>query len=185
MRLHRVVQCMFLILTLLPRAGFAGEADDELAKSPYFAYVDREYIFTIEVVKPGIALLNFVSLTDRQEKLQAKNIRMAMGNRQATVRLFHIETDRNQQPVTVTSIRLRPRSSFGFRLEGNFGEAREFHGVEINIEDVQLKLAPLSEFDFETLVRKINRLNLGSPDFRDDFRVLNIKLMGSRSPARN
>jgi len=30
----------------------------------------------------------------------------------------------------------------------------------------------------------VNRLNLASPDFSDDWRVLKLELLGSRSPAR-
>ncbi len=162
------------------------QADEEpsMEKSAYFAYVDREFIFTVEVVKPGIPLLNFVSMVNREEKLQAKNIRLFLGNRQAVVEIFHIEADRGQQPFKVVSLRMRPRSSFGFRLEGNFGEAEELYGAEINLDKENFKLIPLSKFEFETLVLKVNRLNLGSPDFTDDFRVLKLEFMGSRYSKR-
>ena len=41
-------------------------------------------------------------------------------------------------------------------------------------------LAPLSSFDFENLALKVNRLNLGSPDLRDDWRVLKLEPIGTR-----
>jgi hypothetical protein len=50
--------------------------------------------------------------------------------------------------------------------------------------DEDLKLAPLTSFDFEFLAARINRLNLGSPDFSEDWRVLRLEKLGSRSPAR-
>ena len=46
------------------------------------------------------------------------------------------------------------------------------------------KLVPLTSFEFENLALKINRLNLGSPDFSDDWRVLKLDTLGARVPAR-
>jgi hypothetical protein len=123
-------------------------------------------------------------MVDREERLRANNIRLALGNRQTTPDIFHIEAGPNQQPFKVTFLRIRPRSSFGFRLEGNFEKTEELHGVEINFENESFKLEPLSKFDFETLVLKVNRLNLGSPDFADDFRVLKLNSLGNRSTKR-
>jgi hypothetical protein len=184
MRFHASLLFAFLLCCQLPASGFQADEAEGLEKSAYFAYVDRDYIFTIEVVSPGTPLLNFVSMTDREDNLQAKNITLSFGNRQAAVKLFSIEADRYQQPLVVSSIRMHPRSSFGFGLEGSFGKAEELYGAEIKLREEIFKLVPLSKFDFETLVLKVNRLNLRSPDFRDDFRVLDLKLMGQRSSQR-
>ena len=192
MRTRPALLFAWLILLLIPANGMQVEEKEKekekdgapLEKSAYFAYVDREFIFTVEVVRPGVPIFNFVSLVDREEKLQAKNIRLELGNRQAVVETFHIEAARNQQPLIVITRRMLPRSSFGFRLEGNFEKARELYGVEISLDKEQFKLAPLSKFDFETLVLKVNRLNLGSPDFADDFRVLKLDFLGSRSSRK-
>jgi hypothetical protein len=177
----RPVTTILIMTLLLPLSMYgADETDTALKKSAYFAFVGREFIFTIEVVKPGTPILNFVSITDRDENLQAKSIRLSFGNRQIAAELFSIETDRYQQPSLVPSLTMHPRSSFGFRLEGNFGKSIEISGAEIRLGEDTFKLAPLSKFDFETLVRKINRINLGSPDFRDDYRVLKLDYLGSR-----
>jgi len=180
MRFLKKIFTGFLLACIISLTAPAQE-ESELQKSAYFAFVGREYIFTIEVVKAGTPLLNFVSMTDREEKLDAKKILLFLGNRQAAVKLFFIEVDRYQQPLIVSSMRMHPRSSFGFRLQGNFGKTTELHGVEINLGRDTFKLAPLNKFDFETLVRKVNRLNLDSPDFRDDYRVLSLNYIGSRS----
>jgi hypothetical protein len=182
MRFLRIIP---VLLLLLPTASLEfAVADPEPEKSPYFAYVGREYIFTIEVVKPGTPLLNFVSVTDREENLAAKNVRLFLGNRQVPVKLFVVEADRYQQPLVISSVSVHPRSSFGFRLQGSFDDTTELYGVQIDLGGDIFKLAPLSKFAFETLVRKVDRLNLGSPDFRDDYRVLNLDLLGSRSSRR-
>ena len=159
-------------------------ANHSLEKSPYFAFVDRDYIFTIEVVKPGILLLNFVSMAEGEVKLVAKNIRIALDNRKAPVKLLSVETGDYTQPMRVGWLNVRPRSSFGVRLVGDFSEVKEISGAAIRLADEELKFAPLSSYDFEFLATRINRINLGSPDFSEDWRVLRFQKLGSRSFAR-
>jgi hypothetical protein len=167
-----------------PSAPATPPAENQpLEKSSYFAFADHDYIFTIEVVKPGVPLLNFVSMTDQDIRLLAKNVRLTLENRKAAARLFVIEAGDFQQPMAVASLTIHPRSSFGFRIDGDFGDAKELFGVTIRLGAEDFKLAPLKSFDFENLVLKVNRLNLESPDFNDDWRVLRLELLGSRSPA--
>lgn len=153
-------------------------------KSAYFAFVDREFIFTLEFIKPGVPLFNFVSLADEDRSLQAKEVRLVLGARTVTGRHFAIDTGDPQEPVIVASLQIRPRSSFGVALRGDFADAREASGVTVRAGDEEFRLAPLSSFDFENLVLKVNRLNLGSPDFRDDFRVLKLSEIGTRQRVR-
>ena len=86
--------------------------------------------------------------------------------------------------MSVTSIAVHSRSSFGVRLDGDFGDTRQLYGANIRVGDDDFHLVPLSRFDFEALALKVNRLNLGSPDFSDDWRVLKIEPMGERTTAR-
>ncbi len=158
--------------------------DLPLEKSAYFAFVDHDYIFTIEVVKPGIPLLNFVSMADQDVSLPAKNIRLTLENRKAVAKVLSIETGDFQHPMSVTSLTIHPRSSFGVRIDGDFGDAKELDGATIRIGAEDFKLKPLTGFEFEALVLKVNHLNLGSPDFQEDWRVLRLESLGSRSAAR-
>jgi hypothetical protein len=155
-----------------------------LEKSATFAFVDRDYIFTVEMVKPGVPLLNFISMGDKEATLAAKLVRLALPNRKVPARFFLVDTGNPKEPLIVPSVKMRPRSSFGVRLQGEFGEEREIQGVTVGVADLEFKLVPMASFDFENLVLKLNRLNLGSPDFRDDWRVLKLETMGSRDAAR-
>lgn len=177
---------LFAFLGLLPQAPAEIRPAEKqpLDKSAYFAFVDRDYIFTIEIVKPGIPILNFVSMTEQEVRLSAKNVRLTLGNRKAPVSLFAVEPGALQKAMVVPSLTIHPRSSFGVRLDGNFGDAEELYGASIRLVAEDLKLAPLTSFDFESLVLKINSLNLGSPDFREDWQVLRLEVLGSRSPTR-
>jgi hypothetical protein len=155
-----------------------------LEKSAYLAFVDREYIFTVEVVKPGVLLFNFISMVDKDQNLQAKQIRLTLENRKIPGKFFIIDTGDPKEPVTVPSLRMRPRSSFGVRLQGEFGDERELLGVTVRIGEEDFRLVPLASFDFENLSLKVNRINLDSPDFRDDWRVLKLEMLGTRGPGR-
>jgi hypothetical protein len=184
-----VLQYYLLMFSLLglfspPQAEMRPAEKKPLEKSPYFAFVDRDYIFTVEVVKPGIPLLNFVSMTEQDIRLSAKNIRLALGNRKAPVNLLAVETGPLQKSMVVPSMTIHPRSSFGVRLDGNFGKAEELYGVFIRLGAEDLTLAPLTSFQFESLVLKVNSINLGSPDFREDWQVLRLEVLGSRSFTR-
>ena len=155
-----------------------------LEKSAYFAFVDHDYIFTIEAVKPGVLLLNFVSMADADIKLVAKNIMISLENHKTPAKLLNVETGDFRQPMSPLWLTIHPRSSFGVRLSGDFGNATEIFGATIRLGDEILKLAPLTSADFEFLVLKVNRINLGSPDFSEDWQVLRLQKLGSRSPAR-
>ncbi len=155
-----------------------------LEKSAFFAFVDRDFIFTIEVVKPGVPLLNFVSMTDRNISLPARNVRLDLGSRRVPAKLFAVETGDFRQPMVFPSLVIRPRSSFGFRVDGDFGNVKELLGVSIRLGTEDLKLMPLTSFAFESLALKVNSINLGSPDFSEDWRVLRLEVLGTRLPAR-
>jgi hypothetical protein len=176
-----IVFNLLLGLSMLGQLPAAGSRS--LERSAYFAFADHEYIFTVEVVKPGVPILNFVSMADQDVRLLAKNIRLFLDNRTAAVRLLAIETGEIRQPMVVSDLTIHPRSSFGVRLDGDFDNTKELSGATIRLGGEDFKLAPLTSFDFESLVLKVNRINLESPDFSDDWRVLRLELLGSRSAA--
>jgi hypothetical protein len=157
--------------------------DQRPGKSPYLAFADLDYVFTVEAVKPGIFIFNFVCLAGGESNLSAKQIRLTLENRRVPVRFFAVDTGDEKDAVPVPALRMRSRSSFGVRLEGDFGKERELLGAIIRVGNEDFSLVPLSSFDFENLVLKVNRLNLGSPDFRDDWRVLKLEALGTRGPA--
>lgn len=162
---------------------FVYAENPPLEKSACFAFANHDYIFTIEIVKPGVPILNFVSMANSDINLPAKNIRLTFENRTAVARVFAIEAGDFQQPVDRLSLTMHPRSSFGVRLDGDFDQAKELSGATIRLGAEDFKLVPLNSKDFEALVQKVNRLNLRSPDFSEDWRVLRLQTMGTRSPA--
>ncbi len=157
--------------------------DAPLEKSAYLAFVDREFIFTVELVKPGVPLFNFISMSDKEFNLLAKNVRLTLDNRKVPGKYFMVDTGDPKEPMIVPSVHMRPRSSFGVRLQGEFGSEKEVLGATVRVGDDDLKLVPLASFAFENLALKVGRLNLGSPDFTDDWRVLKLETLGTRGPA--
>jgi hypothetical protein len=154
-----------------------------LDRSSYFAYVDRDYIFTLELVKPGIPLLNFISMSDQEHLLSAKEVLLTLENRKAPGKYFMVDTANPTEPVIIPSVKVRPKSSFGLRVQGEFGKEQQLMGVTVRLGNEEFRLVPLSSFDFENLVLKVNRLNLGSPDLDEDWRVLKLEEMGDRVQA--
>jgi hypothetical protein len=161
-----------------------GDEAKPVQKSAYLAFVDHDYIFTLEMVKAGIPLLNFVSMADKDQSLAATQVRLTLDNRKVPGRFLIVDTGSPDEPVTAPSLKMRPRSSFGVRLQGEFGGAREVWGATIGLENEDLKLVPLSSVEFENLVLKVNRINLGSPDFTDDWKALKLEQIGTRTAVR-
>jgi len=155
-----------------------------LERSAYFAFVDRDFIFTVELVRPGVPLFNFVSMVDTAFQLSANQVRLTLDVRKVPAKFFMVDTGNPKEPLIVPSLTVRPRSSFGVRLQGDFEGAKEVDGATVRVGDEDFKLVPLTSFDFENLALKINRLNLDSPDFTDDWRVLKIETMGSRETVK-
>lgn len=171
-------------LMLSPGSLVPGQGVSEnLEKSAYFAFVDRDYIFTVEMVSPGVPILNFVSMTDTGMSLPAKQVRIRLESRTVVAGFFLVDTGNPKEPISAPALTMRPRSSFGVRIRGDLGDAKEVYGVTIRLGDEDLKLAPLTSLAFENLVLKVNRINLGSPDFRDDWQILKLAQLGSRGPA--
>jgi hypothetical protein len=179
--------CVLLLVQLPPKPIGPPERQPEshgpLDRSAYFAFVDRDYIFTIEMVKPGVPLFNFISMTDKEQLLPAKDVRLSLEGRKATGKLFVVDTGDPKEPVVMPSIHLHPKSSFGVRLQGDFGDTKEVLGVAVRFGPDDFFLMPLTSSEFESLALKINRLNLGSPDLREDWRVLKLETIGTRAPS--
>jgi hypothetical protein len=155
-----------------------------LEKSAYFAFVDRDFMFTVEMVRAGVPLLNFVSMRDAACQLNANQVRLTLDTRKVSAKFFLVDTGNPKEPLIVASLTVRPRSSFGVRLQGDFESSKEIDGAAVRLGDEDFRLVPLTSFDFENLVLKINRLNLDSPDFTDDWRVLKLESMGSRETVK-
>jgi hypothetical protein len=166
-----------------PPAQTRSDGTADPGKSAYFAFVDRDFIFTVEMVGPGVPLLNFVSMSDEEKVLSAKLVRLTLENRKAPALAFLVDTGDPKEPITIPSITMRPRSSFGVRIKGDFGSEREVLGVILRVGTEDFRLAPLTSLAFENLVIKVNRINLNSPDFRDDWQAVKLEVLGSRMPA--
>lgn len=172
------------VIQSAPSRKPAEQPPKTLEKSAWFAYVDRDYIFTCEVTKPGQIIFNFVSMSDDEELLSAKLVRVGFENRKVPATFFSIDTGNPKEPVIVPSIRLKPRSSFGVQLRGEFPAEPVLYDAVVGLSATDYDLVPLTSFEFENLALKVNRLNLGSPDFADDWRVLKLEAMGTKKPVR-
>jgi hypothetical protein len=179
-----------LLLTIIGQVqqpGLPGQAKPQggeaLEKSAYFAFVDRDFIFTFEMVSPGVPILNFVSMIDEQRVLSAKLVRLTLENRKAPAQAFLVDTGDPKEPITIASVTMRPRSSFGMRIKGEFGAEKEVLGVTVRVGEEDFKFEPLTSLAFENLVIKINRINLNSPNFRDDWEAVKLEVLGDRMRA--
>ena len=69
-------------------------------------------------------------------------------------------------------------SFIGLELLGSFNDFAEPASVLIDLGESRFELQSVDCAKFERLAEKINRINLDSPDIREDFEVLEINPLG-------
>lgn len=158
----------------------AGAQTQEQPSRRHFIFLDQEIILTLELVRPGVPIFNFVNLGNGSYLLQASDVRIISGIKMHRPVLFDVETSTRDDPLRVSAIKVHPHSSFGITLKGNIEGIAEIDRVTVELGPSRFELQSLSPQGFEALSRKISKLNLISPDIRDDFRVLELNTIGSR-----
>ena len=145
-----------------------------------FAFVDYDFIFTLELVRPGVPILNFVHAGKGNYFLKADEIRIIAGIKLYRPRLFEVDTSVAKDPMRISGLRVHPHSSFGLTLVGDLAGLEAIDKVTVKLGADLFQLQPMDKTAFEVLAKQVNQLNLLSPDIREDFRVLEIRPCGSR-----
>ena len=153
---------------------------DEKPSKQHFVFLDHEFVFTVELVKEGIPILNFINLGKRNYFLQASAVRIISGIKLYRPQLFDVETALNKDPLRVSAMKIHSHSSFGVTLIGGLSDVTKMDRVTIRIGQERFEFQSISAEFFNALSEKITQINLLSPDIRDDFRVLDIRPMGQR-----
>lgn len=154
--------------------------DEKAVRNKHFAFVDHQQVFTIEITESNVPILNFVNLTNGEFQLLPRNIVLMAEEKRLPVTFFQIDTGLEGQSITTSSVKVRAYSSFGVALKGDFAGISKLDKVAIRLAKESFELEPMSPTEFDQLALKINKINLKSPDIRDDYRILRIKPLGSR-----
>jgi len=157
------------------------DSADKEASGKYFVFVDYDYIFTLELVENKVPILSFANITDKRLQLSPGGILLYMRGRRYPVRFLVMDTGNDREHVTIPSTKMYGHSSFGYALKGDFDGMQKLDKVSVKVLGEVLQFEPVSRNEFEVLAAKINRINLASPDIRDDYRVLRIPIKGKRT----
>ncbi len=164
-----------------PAPGGSGAGGETKASKRHFAFVDFDFIFTLELVRPGVPILNFVLPGKGNYFLKADDIRILAGIKLYRPRLMEVDTGQARDSMRISGIQVHPHSSFGLTLLGDFAGVDAIDRVSIRMGSNQFQLEAIDGESFEVLARQVNRLNLLSPDIREDYRVLKILPRGRRT----
>ncbi|MBI3656368.1 MAG: hypothetical protein HY232_08080 [Acidobacteria bacterium] len=154
---------------------------DKTVSGRHFVFVDYEYIFTLELTDNKTPILNFANITDHRHTLSPSHIQLFSRGRRYPVKFLVMDTGNDRETITIPSTKIYAHSSFGYALKGDFNHLDKLDRATVRLNGAVIDLEPVSKNDFEMLAHKINRINLASPDIRDDFRVLRIALKGKRT----
>lgn len=150
-------------------------------------FIDQKNIWTLEtIVTPGeeiAPILNIVTLSAGKWEFRPRQIHIlnASGNK-AHITKMAMDTGFLEESYLTTYLSIRGNSLIGLELLGDFNNFSEPASVSIDLEKNRFRLKPIDCVDFEHLTKKINRINLNSPNVWEDFEILQINSLGSIDP---
>ena len=157
---------LMTLITLLGASGFAA-GQVPLGTRHYF-YLSDQRIITLELVNEQKAILNYISLGDAFEIIQAPGLLIFDSEGHP----FHghlIEVEEAADPnarFKVTEL-APPRSYAGYNIWGNFRLQAPAQEAYFRVGSRIVKLEPLLEEDFEWLAAKIGNLDLSMEDGKE------------------
>ena len=175
-----------LVLVVL-LAGVQPDPESRLEKldrSRCHVFIDYRIIWTLEMAEEfnqaPVPILNIITFEAKEAPLKPQQIHLydAQG-RTAKVEKFAIET--GLEPYITNYLKVLTSSFIGFDLEGDFEGFAEPERVVIELGETEYTLQPVDCLDYEMLAEQINKVNYDSPDIREDFDLLRIPHIGSRS----
>ena len=174
-----------LILLLCCFVPLHAQVSDSALASTCFVFVDTQYIWTLEVVltpdnKP-VPILNIITLTRGEWDFRPIQVDLVnMEGRIADIKRFSMNTGVEGEPYLTNYLNVLGNSFIGVDLVGEFEEFRQLSEVRIKLGTNLFKLTPVQPAAFESLVTRIDQVNVDSPDIREDFREAGISPTGGR-----
>ena len=174
-----------LLFFLLSSFGASARDSKSTLAATSFVFIDTQYIWTLEIVlnpydRP-IPILNVITLT--RGEWDFRPIQVSLVNpagRVADIERFSMDTGEEGNPYLTNYLKVLGNSFIGVDLTGDLEEFRELSEVRIELGNNLFRLAPVHPAAFESLVAKINQVNVDSPDIREDFQVLGIFPIGEK-----
>ena len=153
-------------MTLMILIGASGFAVGQVPSGTrHYFYLSDQRIITLELVNEQKAILNYISLGDAFEIIQAPGLLIFDSEGHP----FHghlIEVEEAADPndrFKVTEL-AQPRSYAGYNIWGDFRLQRPAQEAYFQVGSCIVKLEPLLEEDFEWLAGKIGDLDLSMED---------------------
>jgi hypothetical protein len=174
-----------LVLLLCCSIPLPARGSDSALASTCFVFVDTQYIWTLEVVltpdNRPVPILNIITLTRGEWDFRPIQVDLVnMEGRIADIKRFSMNTGVEGEPYLTNYLNVLGNSFIGVDLVGEFEEFRQLREVRIKLGTNLFKLTPVQPAAFESLVTRIDQVNVDSPDIREDFREVGISPTGER-----
>ncbi len=146
-------------------------------------FVDFDFIWTLEVVREqdkSVPILNVISLQRGQWELEPAGIRLVRGKKEFQVTDFSVDSGDPANPLITKYLGIRGPDSVGVDLVGDFGEVDALSEVAIELGKDRFILDALDCKNYDTMLDKLGRLQLGGGNQVNDFEALGIQLFGRR-----
>jgi TonB family protein len=151
------------------------------ADAAAFAYVSPNYIVTAEPAGAHNFMVNIINFSDYVIVVQPQDfIYRGESGRFYIGQVFereHKDTLGGAQRYNASSL-LKERTFAGLKITGVFHEQDAIEELSVSIGARRFFMQPLEKNAFEQLVRKIQNLDLESPDSEAELAKANIQAMG-------
>jgi len=177
----RVLTLALLLSILVLASGPAARAAEP---SRCLAFVDYDFIWTLEVVKTKAGqtpILNAVALGAGEWELQPRQIHLlAAGGTEYKVESFSFDSGDQKNPFTAPYFKVRGGEFAGIDMVGDFSKLDLLEAVQIDFPRERFVLQTVNCDTFDELAGQIGQIEIGSGNMTEVFRLLNIPLLGSR-----
>ncbi len=148
---------MFLGLMVWALAGGSIAAEG----SRYFLYLSDQRVVTVELLDPGMAILNFINLGDSFEAVRAHELVLVdAGGRTGRGHLIVREDPPSPREAYQVSGLIKPRSFLGYNIAGRYQFATPPEECYLKVGGRILELEPLNEEQFDQLASMVSELDL-------------------------
>lgn len=151
-----------------------------------FAFVDSSYIITAELATEHAFVVNFINLSDFVIVVEPADFIYRGGSgRHYAGQVYELEFENTlgEMQKYSASLLLRGHSFAGLKVVGLFQEQERIEELSVRIGSQRLYMEPVEKIRFEELARKIETLDLDSPDVNRMLAEAYIAKMGSVKTA--
>lgn len=149
-------------------------------------YIDRNLILTFSIGRMGKPVLNVINFSPRELVVEARNLTFELegGGRKSPTTL-RIATGIPGESIPRAYFTIRPKSSFYLEPGGMEESLARIRSLSVRVGPTLYHPAAVRREIYDTMLLRMERLDVASPSPARDLKRLDIPLMGKKEGERD